>query len=73
MAISYKKLWKCLDERKIKKKELSEISDVSLGTISKMVNCGVVRTDAIEKICIALNLDPGDIMEIIPDEIQKDN
>lgn len=71
MAICYKKLWKCLDERKLKKKDLSELSGVSLGTLSKMRKCGIVKTSVLEKICLALNCDVGDILEIVPDCDEK--
>lgn len=71
MAICYKKLWKCLDERKLKKKDLSELSGVSLGTLSKMGKCEIVKTSVLEKICLALNCDVGDILEIVPDCDEK--
>ena len=69
MAASYKKLFKLLIDRDMKKKDLAELSGVSSATITKMGKDGVsVNSDVLVKICKALNCDIGDIMEMIPDE-----
>lgn len=71
MAASYKKLFKMLIDRDMKKKDLAEISGVSSATITKMGKDGVsVNSDVLVKICNALNCDIGDIMEMIPDNNQ---
>lgn len=67
MAISYKKLWKLLIDKDIKKKDLSAIAGISQATITKMGKNGHVTTEVLSKICITLNCDIGDIMEIRPD------
>ena len=71
MAVSYKKLWKLLIDRDMKKKDLIALSGVSRTTISKMGNDENVSTEMLAKICNALQVDVGDIMEMIPDK--KDN
>ena len=71
MAVSYKKLWKLLIDRDMKKKDLIALSGVSRATISKMGNDENVSTEMLAKICNALQVDVGDIMEMIPDK--KDN
>ena len=68
MAFSYKKLWKLLIDKDIKKKELSARSGVSPATITKMDKNGHGTTEVLLKICTALNCGVDDIMEIIPDE-----
>ena len=69
MAASYKKLFKLLIDRDMKKKELAEISGVSVATITKMGKDGVsVNSDVLVRICHALNCDIGDIMEMVPDK-----
>ena len=69
MAASYKKLFKLLIDRDMKKKDLAELSGVSSATITKMGKDGVsVNSDVLVKICKALNCDIGDIMEMIPEE-----
>lgn len=64
---SYKKLWKLLIDRDMKKKELSELSGVSGASIAKLGRNGNVTTEVLLKICIALNCDIDDIMEIVRD------
>lgn len=65
MAVSYKKLWKLLIDRGIRKKELSAISGVSPATITKMGKNGHVTTEVLVKICSALGCQIEDIMEVI--------
>lgn len=64
MAISYKKLWKVLIDRDMKKKDLQELSGVSSASITKLGKNENVNTDIIDKICVALGCDVSDIMEI---------
>ena len=66
MAVSYKKLWKLLIDKDIKKKDLSAMSGVSPATITKMGKNGHVTTEVLLKICIALECGLDDIMEIVP-------
>ena len=66
MAASYKRLWKLLIDRKMKKKDLVAMSGVSKSTIAKMGNDEHVSTEMLAKICKALNVDIGDIAEMIP-------
>ena len=71
MAISYKKLWKLLIDRDMKKKDLMAISGVSQSSITKMGKNENVNTDVLVRICLALNCDIGDIAEIVQSESQK--
>ena len=70
MAVSYKKLWKLLIDKDIKKKYLSARSGVSPATITKMGKNGHVTTEVLLKICTALECGIDDIMEIIPENTQ---
>ena len=65
MAISYKKLWKLLIDRDMKKKDLIAISGVSQSSITKMGKNENVNTDVLVRICQSLNCDIGDIAEIV--------
>ena len=67
MAVSYKKLWKLLIDKDIKKKELSSMAGVSPATITKMGKGGHVTTEVLLKICTTLNCGIEDIMEIVPE------
>ena len=66
MAVSYKKLWKLLIDKDIKKKDLSLRAGISPATITKMGKGGHVTTEVLMKICAALDCGVDDIMEIIP-------
>lgn len=66
MAVSYNKLWKLLIDRKMKKKELMELSGVSKSTIAKMGKDEHVSTEMLAKICSALSVSIEEIVEIIP-------
>nr|DAP74528.1 MAG TPA: Cro/C1-type HTH DNA-binding domain protein [Caudoviricetes sp.] len=69
MAASYKKLFKLLIDRDMKKKELAEKAGISIATITKMGKDGaVVSSDVLVKICTALECKMDDILEIIPEK-----
>ena len=67
MAVSYKKLWKLLIDKEIKKKDLCTMASISPETITKMGKNGHVTTEVLLRICTALNCKIEDIMEIIPE------
>ena len=67
MPVSYKKLWKLLIDKSMLKKDLQAIAGISTSSISKLGKGENITTDVLEKICLALKCDIGDIMEVIPD------
>lgn len=67
MAVSYKKLWKILIDKDMKKKDLAKLADVSTYTITKMSKGENVTTDTLGKICKVLECNVEDIMEFISD------
>lgn len=67
MGICYKKLWKLLIDKDMKKKELSTIVGISQASITKMGRNGHVSTETLMKICSALGCGIGDIVEITPE------
>ena len=64
MAVSYKRLWKLLIDRDMKKKDLCAQAGISPASITKMGKGGHVTTEVLLKICTALNCQIDDIMEI---------
>lgn len=64
MTISYKKLWKLLIDRDLKKKDLAALAGISSASVTKLGKNENVNTEIIEKICRALNCDISDIMEM---------
>lgn len=68
MAVSYKRLFKLLIDRDLKKKELCRMAKVSPATLAKMANGDNVMVGVLEKICLTLHCNIEDVVEIIPDE-----
>ncbi len=68
MATSYKKLWKLLIDRNMKKKDLAKLAGISNYTISKMGRGENITTDILGKICVAFDCRVDDIMEFVPDK-----
>ena len=68
LTTSYKKLWKLLIDRDLKKKDLEEMAGVSHYTMNKLTHGDNVTTDVICRICKALDVKMDDIMELIEDE-----
>lgn len=66
MGVSYKKLFKLLIDRGMKKKDLQEQAKISSASVSKLAKNECVRLEVLIKICIALGVDFGDIMEVVP-------
>jgi DNA-binding Xre family transcriptional regulator len=66
--MSYKKLWKLLIDRNMKKTELRQAAGISSSSLAKLGKNENLTTSVLLKICTALNCDIGDIMEIVPDE-----
>lgn len=64
MAISYKKLWKLLIDKDMKKEDLRIKAGISTNTMAKLGKNENVNTDMLVKICAALDCDIADIMEI---------
>ena len=64
MAISYKKLWKLLIDKDMKKKDLQQLAGISSASITKLGKNENVNTEIIEKICVGLQCDISDIMEM---------
>ena len=68
MAVSYKKLWKLLIDRDMKKKDLAEKANISSYTLSKLNKGNNVTTDVLVRICKALDCSFDDIMEVVDEE-----
>lgn len=63
-AVSYKKLFKLMIDRDMKKKDLQQAAGLSPATITKLGNNSYVSMEVLVKICQTLGVDIGDIMEI---------
>lgn len=68
MAVSYKKLWKLLIDKDMKKKDLAAAAGISTTSMSKLGRNENVTTDILVKICKALKCDISDVIEMLPEK-----
>ena len=68
MSVSYKKLFKLLIDKDMKKKDLRELAGIGNSTMTKLANKENVTVEVMAKICSALNCKLDDLIEIIPEE-----
>jgi DNA-binding Xre family transcriptional regulator len=71
MIVSYKKLWKILIDKDMKKQDLQKAANVSWGVVSKLSKGETVNMESLIKICKALNCSVDDVMDILPDEVDE--
>ncbi len=64
MSVSYEPLWLELEKRKMKRKDLMEIADVSANCIANMGKKEYISMRNIEKIARSLNITPDKIFTI---------
>ena len=65
MEISYNKLWKVLIDKNMKKIDLKEIAGISSSSLAKLGKNEPVTLEVLMKICEALDVNIGDIVEFI--------
>ncbi|MFA0814538.1 MAG: helix-turn-helix domain-containing protein [Anaerofustis sp.] len=68
MIVSYKKLWKLLIDKDLKKRDLCQMAGISSASVAKLTKGENVQTDVLVKICAALSCGIEDIMEILPEQ-----
>ena len=68
VEVSYKKLWKILIDKDMKKKHLQASAGISWASVTKLSKGERVSMEVLMKVCKTLNCDIGDIVELIPTE-----
>ena len=68
MAVSYKKLWKLLIDKDMKRRDLEREAGITHYALSKLSKNQNVSTEVLGKICVALHCTIDDIMEFIPEQ-----
>ena len=68
MTISYKKLWKLLIDKDMSAVELREKTGIAPNTMTKLRRDEEVSMAVLIKICKVLNVNIGDVMDLIPEE-----
>lgn len=71
MAVSYDKLWVLLDARKIKRTHLAKRCGISRTTISRMRDNCPVSLDVIDRMCVELDCNIEDIVEIVDKKFDR--
>ena len=72
MSISYKRLWKLLIDKDMKKKDLEQKAGISHYTLNKLYHGENVTTDVLARICKALDCQPADLLEWVPDQPEEE-
>lgn len=71
MKMSYKKLWKLLIDRDMKRTDLRKVAGISSSSLAKLGKDENVTTDVLLRICAALECNLNDIAESIPDDVNE--
>ena len=69
MGVTYKKLFKLLIDRNMKKKDLRDLAGIGNSTMTKLSNDENVTIEVMAKICRALDCSIDDVVEIVPDDL----
>ena len=68
MGVSYSKLFKLLIDKKMKKKDLIFAAGISPSSMAKLGRDEYVSLEVIVKICKALNVNIGDVVDAVYSE-----
>ena len=68
MAISYNKLWKLLVDKKMSKADLRKAAGIAPNTMTRLRRDEEVTLAVLNRICVALDVNIGDVMEFTNDE-----
>lgn len=68
MPFTYNKLWKILIDKNMTKEDFRKLIKASPTTIAAMGKGDGISPKVLERICKALQCQPGDIMEYLEDE-----
>ena len=71
VKVSYKKLWKLLIDKDMKKIQLKEKAKISGYNIAKLTHNENVSSDVLARVCLALYCGLDDMMEIIDTEVPE--
>ncbi len=71
MGVSYKRLWKLLIDKDMKKRDLKEAANLSPSLMSSLNQDKSVTVNTLSRICSVLDCRIEDIMEFVPDETEE--
>ena len=64
MSVNYKKLWKMLIDKDLKRSQLKDLAKISQSTFARLNRNEYVSLGVLVKICVALDCEISDIVEI---------
>lgn len=64
MSVNYKKLWKLLIDKDLKRSQLKDLAKISQSTLARLNRNEYVSLEILVKICVALDCEISDIVEI---------
>ena len=67
MAISYNKLWKQLVDKKMSKADLRKAAGSAPNTMTRLRRDEEVTLSVLNRICVTLDVNIGDVMEFVPE------
>ena len=67
MKVSYAKLFKLMIDKKMKKKDLQELTGISASSVAKLSRDEYVSMDVLIKICSVFHVQMSDVVDIIYD------
>ena len=68
MKFDYRKLWKILIDRNMTKKDLMGVTSITAATMAKMGKGLPVSMEVLGRICKALDVNLGDIVDYVGDQ-----
>ena len=71
MDVSYKKLFKLLIDREIRKTDFAKMAGISANTLAKLSKDENVSLEIVARICRALNCTVDEILDVLPERIEE--
>lgn len=71
MDVSYKKLFKLLIDREIRKTDFAKLAGISANTLAKLSKDENVSLEIVARICRALNCTVDEILDVLPERIEE--
>lgn len=71
MKISYNKLWKLLIDKKMRQSDLRKAANIAPNTLTRLYKDQEVKLDVLYRICMVLDVNIGDVMEFLPEEVEE--
>lgn len=68
MSVSYKKLWKLIIDKDTTNVEVRKTAGISPATFTKLKKNEIVSLDVLIKLCIVLDCQIGEIVEVIKEQ-----